>query len=280
MKYQKEFVTDFTRVHNEFLRDKTLSLAARGVLITLLQLPDSWNLSEKTIRSILPDGQKKVSTALKECEAKGYICREKIVDEKGQIVDMIYHVSDQKLPSSILEKSFRKGISRVVDAVKKIIDSKQSYSTEENPQVEKVEMVSAETENRTDIKRDNQCKDYWCNHQSIRTDEIEAEIKQNISYEYLCDRYGVGRVDEIVGIMVSIMTSTKEKIRCNGEEVCTFSVQNTFRKLKEFHIEYVFECIENVKTTIHNIRAYLITTLYNSFFTMNNHVATDCKLIC
>lgn len=280
MKYQKEFITDFTRVHNEFLRDKTLSLAARGCLMTLLQLPDAWNLSEKTIRSILPDGQKKVSTALKECEEKGYLCREKVVDEKGQIVDMIYHVSDQKLPSNILEKSFRKGVSKIVEAVKNFVTPKQSSSTDENPHLQKVDMVTAETENCTYIKDTNTCNNSMCNNQSITTDEIEKQIKQNISYDHLCDHYDPGRVDEIVGIMTSIMTSTKEKTRCGGQDMCTFSVQNTFKKLTESHIEYVFECLDKVKTKINNIRAYLITTLYNSFFTMNNYYNSECKLLC
>lgn len=279
MKYQKEFLTDFTRVHNEFLRDKTLSLSARGVLITLLQLPDSWNLSEKTIMSILPDGQKKVSTALKECEKAGYLCRERVVDEKGKVVDMIYHISDQKLPSSVLEKSFRHGVNKVINAVKNFVTPKQSSSNDENPQFKKVNMVEADTGNRSNIITDNTCNNSLCNNPSINPDEIEAEIKQNVGYDYLCDRYDKERVDEIVGIMTGVLTSTADKIRCGKENMCTFSVQNVFKKLNDTHIEYVFESLDNCRTKITNIYNYLVTVLYRSFFTINHHIDSECRLL-
>lgn len=279
MKYQKEFLTDFTRVHNEFLRDKTLSLSARGVLITLLQLPDSWNLSEKTIMSILPDGQKKVSTALKECEKAGYLCRERVVDEKGKVVDMIYHISDQKLPSSVLEKSFRHGVNKVINAVKNFVTPKQSSSTDENPQFKKVNVADASAENRSNIITDNTCNNSLCNNQSINPDEIEAEIKQNVSYDYLCDRYDKERVDEVVGIMTSVMTSTADKIRCGKENMCTFSVQNTFKKLTHMHIEYVFERLNKLTSRISNVYNYLVTALYRSYYTMNLYYDSECRLL-
>lgn len=279
MKYQKEFLTDFTRVHNEFLRDKTLSLSARGVLITLLQLPDSWNLSEKTIMSILPDGQKKVSTALKECEKAGYLCRERVVDEKGKVVDMIYHISDQKLPSSVLEKSFRNGVNKVINAVKNFVTSKQSSSNEENPQFKKVNVVDTDTGNRSNIITDNQCNKNVCNNQSINPDEIETEIKQNVSYDYLCDHYDKERVDEVVGIMTSVLLSTADKIRCGKQDMCTFSVQNTFKKLNHMHIEYVFECFSKLTTKINNVYNYMVTALYRSYFTMNHYYDSECRLL-
>ena len=71
----------FTTVNNDFLRDSSLALAERGLLITMLSLPDGWNMSGRGLASILPDGRDKVFSTLKKLERKGYLKRELIREE-------------------------------------------------------------------------------------------------------------------------------------------------------------------------------------------------------
>lgn len=44
-----------------------------------------------------------------------------------------------------------------------------------------------------------------------------------------------------------------------------------FYKLDSGHLEYVFDCLRNNTTQIRNIRAYLLTALYNAPTTINNY---------
>lgn len=83
----------FTTVSNEFLRDQELSLVERGLLITLLSLPDGWNMSGRGLAAILPDGRDKVFNTLKKLETKGYLKRENI-RENGHFVDVEYQFCD------------------------------------------------------------------------------------------------------------------------------------------------------------------------------------------
>lgn len=69
----KKMEKDFTVVHNEFIRDKSLGLTARGLLLTMLSMSDSFSFSIKGLASIVPDGETKVSSALKELERCGYL---------------------------------------------------------------------------------------------------------------------------------------------------------------------------------------------------------------
>ena len=52
-----------------------LSLDARGLLATILSLPDDWQFSERGLCRIVPDGRRRVHGALLELERAGYIVR-------------------------------------------------------------------------------------------------------------------------------------------------------------------------------------------------------------
>lgn len=76
----------FTVVDNFVLRDNRISLKARGLLITMLSLPDNWEFSENGLCSIFPkDGQTSIRSGLKELEENGYLIRNRARDEKGRM---------------------------------------------------------------------------------------------------------------------------------------------------------------------------------------------------
>lgn len=94
---QKRIRSDFTTVHNAFLRDKTFGINARGLLVTMLSMADGWNFSIKGLSSILPDGEYRVASTLRELEKFGYLKRKRILGKKGRIVDWKYCFSDEPI---------------------------------------------------------------------------------------------------------------------------------------------------------------------------------------
>lgn len=79
------------------------------------------------------------------------------------------------------------------------------------------------------------------------------------------------QLDEIVALAVEVLTATKHTIRVNKEERKTHLVQAKFRKLDMGHIRYVLDCLANNITEVRNIRAMLITSLYNAVLTMGSY---------
>lgn len=67
----------FTVIDNGILNGGTdgLSLAARGLMATILSLPDKWEFSERGLAKIVPDGRRRVHGAICELEEAGYIVR-------------------------------------------------------------------------------------------------------------------------------------------------------------------------------------------------------------
>ena len=91
---RKAHKSNFTVIDNQVFKSN-LSLKARGLLSTMLSLPDNWNFSTTGLTSILPsDGESIIRSAIKELETNGYLTRERIRDDKGKIVDWLWTFSD------------------------------------------------------------------------------------------------------------------------------------------------------------------------------------------
>lgn len=71
--------------------------------------------------------------------------------------------------------------------------------------------------------------------------------------------------------MVDVICSKKNTIRVNGSELPQKNVKQRYLELDSSHIEYVLDALEHTTVEIKNIRAYLITALYNAPTTIDNY---------
>lgn len=107
--------------------------------------------------------------------------------------------------------------------------------------------------------------------------EYLREIKENIEYPFLCQQFNADDVDEVVGLMADVMCSTQSTVRIGGENIPLPQVQARFYRLDYSLMVYVFECLRRNTTQVRNIRAYLLTTLFNAPLTMNNHYQAEVQ---
>lgn len=279
MIFQKEFTKNFTMVHNEYLRDKSLSLAGKGILTVMLSLPKTWNFSIKGLAAYTGQGEKAISTALKACEKAGYLVRERVVDVlTGRVVDWEYHYSDNLLSDEIKQKAYKSWAinEKLSNKIKSLFSSKQNNTKADNPLTAGGNVVVADvgTEANQERKEEKTC---LLNPLSIRAKM--DEIKTRISYDYLCDVYDRGRVDEIVQIMADAETSTAETMRIARQNMTADHVRDRFKRLNHEHVEYVFECLDKVKEPIKNIVNYILTCLYRSLSSIDTYYAHEAKLL-
>lgn len=109
-------------------------------------------------------------------------------------------------------------------------------------------------------------------------DRYRAQIRYNIDYENLKNDYGWDHdcIDELVELMVEIMLMPDtHKIRIGGVEKPVSMIKNRFMKLTQSHITYVLLCLKRNRSKVGNIRAYLLTALYNSPMTMNHYYQAE-----
>ena len=88
--FRVEKTKDFTVMSNHHLRNTELSLKAKGLLSLMLSLPEDWDYTTKGLAHICRDGVDSITTALKELERHGYLTRQRLRNENGQLGDIEY----------------------------------------------------------------------------------------------------------------------------------------------------------------------------------------------
>lgn len=81
--------------------------------------------------------------------------------------------------------------------------------------------------------------------------------------------------EELYQIICDVVCVPRQVIRIEGEDYPYNLVKSRFLKLKKSHLEYVIGCMERNTTKIANIKAYLITALYNAPNTISHYYSTE-----
>ena len=91
---------NYTTMSNYHLRDKNLSLKAKGLLSICLSLADSWDYSINGLTSICKEGRDSVLATVKELEKAGYIFRRQLRKEDGKMSHSEYVIRELPIPES------------------------------------------------------------------------------------------------------------------------------------------------------------------------------------
>ena len=254
----------YTVMANFHLRDKSLSLKAVGLLSKMLSFNDGWKFSTKGLSAICKEGPDAILSALRELEKHGYLVRHRQRDGKGRMSSTIFEIYEEPQEST----------------------PEQGIPHTENPCVEKPDVDNPRGDKSAQINTNQvitqERNTLSKNYQSINLDgmdrmdersEYEEIIKENLDYDILCQdpKFDKDRFREIMDIMLDAVCSNAPTIRINGEDMPQQVVKSRFLKLNSSHIEYVLEAMSKNPSDIRNIRAYLLTALYNASLTIDNY---------
>lgn len=279
--FRIERTKDFTIMSNHHLRNKALSLKAKGLQSLFLSLPPDWDYSLAGLAYILKDGISSVRSGVAELEKHGYLTRRRIREANGQLSDIEYTIHEvPQMPDEPDAGSPGPPVDNPPPVCEKPASQK--------PICENPTQVFPTYGNHTElsINRDqelNKSNIHSANiHQSIRAgvpDTMDAMdvyreiLKRNIEYDALCEQYKHNRDElaEILELMLETVCTTRKAIRIGGEDKPAEVVKSQMMKLGQFHIEYCLEALDKNTTEVRNIRGYLLTTLYNAPFTIGNY---------
>lgn len=261
----------YVQIDKTGLNDTQLSWKAKGLLCYLLSLPDDWQIYLNELKNHSSDGRDSTASAINELIKYGYCSREVNRDSRGRLKGYVYQIYEVPLSETLehTEDSPKTDFPYTVEP--KTVSPKLDKPKTDNPSL----LINNNTNKLLTLKNDN-------TNQSINQAKPEDEIDKiekykkiifsNIEYDYLKEKYKYKSVvDDILNIMIDVVSSTKDSIRVNGEDKPASIVKSVFLKLDQFHIEYVIDCLDKTTTKASNIRAYLITTLYNSPSTINSY---------
>ena len=225
----------YTVMSNHHLRNKELSLKAKGLLSQMLSLPEDWDYTLAGLSLINRESIDAIRTAVWELEKAGYITRRQGRDEKGKMTAIEYTIYEQPQPPAldcpVLENP---------TADKPILENPTPDNpTSENPtqlnkEIQKTNLPKKEKLN-TDISSTHSIPFHSLNPLPYEQDEAAAPperkrteaktnsaieiyreiIKENIDYDILIQdpKMDKDRLDEIVEIMLETVCTARKTIR-------------------------------------------------------------------
>ncbi|MFR0845720.1 MAG: DUF6017 domain-containing protein [Oscillospiraceae bacterium] len=279
----------YTVMSNHHLRNKDLSLKAKGLLSQMLSLPENWDYTLKGLSLINRESIDAIRTAVWELEKAGYITRQQNRDGKGKMADMVYTIYEQ--PQPVQPDNAAPGLDNPV-----LENPTSDNPTPENPM----------SEEPTQLNKDRQIKDPLTTD-GLNTDSIpilsppspladgaagpperngkeadeayrvyEEIIKDNISYDILKTDlpYDSDRLDEIVDLILETICTRRKTIRVAGDDYPAELVKAKMMKLDSEHIRFVLDCLNRNTTEIRNIKQYLRAALFNAPSTIGNYYSS------
>ena len=111
-------------------------------------------------------------------------------------------------------------------------------------------------------------------------------IKENMEMDILRERYPYDQelLDGIFDLILETVLCENESIIIASNKYPAALVKSKFLKLNSSHIEYAMECMKTTTTKVHNIKKYLLATLFNAPSTISGYyqaeVNHDTSICC
>lgn len=279
---------NYTVMSNHHLRNKELSLKAKGLLSQMLSLPEDWDYTLEGLSKINKEKVDAIRTAVIELEKQGYVKRHQTRDENGRMSSneyIIYETPQEKPPSlespTAVKPSSEKPLLEKPTTVKPILE----ISASENPTQLNTNILNKKELN-IDVSNTNPIKSYPNEQQNkndvIGYDEIlqyKKIIKENIDYDILAERSprDIIMLDEIVGLITETVCTSKSHIVIAGDTFPKEIVKSKLLKLNSEHIEYVIDCIKANTTDVKNIKKYILAALFNAPSTIDTYYTAKVR---
>ena len=287
--FRVERNTGYTVMSNHHLRNKELTLKAKGLLSQMLSLPEDWDYTLAGLSYINRESIDAIRTAVWELEKAGYITRRQGRDEKGKMAAIEYTIYEQ--PQS--PGSHSPGLENPTPGKPILENPIPGNPTSENPtqlnkDISKTNLPNKEKSN-TDLSSTHSIPIHSLNSlpygegaaeppEKKRTERNDAYrvyeeiIKDNIDYDILIqDMADRDRLDEIVDLILETVCTRRKTIRVAGDDYPAELVKNKFMKLDSEHIRFVLDCMRENTTKIRNIKQYLKAALFNAPSTIGNY---------
>ena len=276
---------DYTVMSNHHLRNTGLSLKAKGLLSLMLSLPEEWDYTTKGLAHICKDGVDSICAGVRELEEHGYVIRERVRNENGQLGAIEYTILEQPIePSPKRENPVQENL---------VLDNPVLGKPEqENPAQLNID-ISSNYESKTDLSITEPSNPIPSNPQPltgdgertrsrIGTDGMGARetyreiVLENIDYDILIQDPKMDReqLDEIAELIVDTVCSARKTIRIAGDDYPAEVVKSRFLKLDSSHVQYVMDCMRDNTTYVRNIKKYLLAALYNAPSTINSYYSS------
>ena len=274
----------YTVMSNHHLRNKDLTLKAKGLLSQMLSLPEDWDFTLAGLSYINREKIDAIREAIRELERAGYIVRSRERDEKGRLRGADYVIYEQPqqptldlptlenptLDNPTLEKPTLENPTQINKDILNTNLPKKDKSITDVSSTDSIPILSQNPLPFTAEPTERKGKEAT----TESAVEIYREIiKDNIDYDILLhdNRFDKDRIDEILDLILETVCTARKTLRIAGDDYPAELVKSKFLKLNSSHIEFVLDCMKQNTTKVRNIKQYLRAVLFNAPSTIDNY---------
>lgn len=270
----------YTVMSNHHLRNKDLSLKAKGLLSQMLSLPEDWDFTLKGLSLINLEQIDAIRAAVWELEQAGYIVRSRERDGQGRLRGADYLIYEQPQPvpdSPTLENPMLEKPTQEKPTQGKPMQLNKDRQIKEPLTTDGLNTDSIPILSPPSPLEDGAAEPPERNGKEAATQSAVAIYREiimdNIEYSHLVQNTRLDRelLDEIVDLLVETVCSARKTIRVAGDDYPAELVKAKLMKLNSSHIEFVFDCISKNTTEIRNIKKYLLAALFNAPSTISGY---------
>ena len=270
----------YTVMSNHHLRNKDLSLKAKGLLSQMLSLPEDWDFTLKGLSLINREQIDAIRAAVCELAQAGYIVRSRGRCGQGRLRGADYLIYEQPQPvpdSPTLENPMLEKPTQEKPTQGKPMQLNKDRQIKEPLTTDGLNTDSIPILSPPSPLEDGAAEPPERNGKEAATQSAVAIYREiimdNIEYSHLVQNTRLDRelLDEIVDLLVETVCSARKTIRVAGDDYPAELVKAKLMKLNSSHIEFVFDCISKNTTEIRNIKKYLLAALFNAPSTISGY---------
>ena len=250
--FRVERNSGYTVMSNHHLRNKELTLKAKGLLSQMLSLPEDWDYTLAGLSHINRESIDAIRTAVWELEKAGYILRRQGRDEKGKMTAIEYTIYEQPQPmlenpipgkpmleNPTTDNPTSENPTQLNKDRSRTNLSKKEKSITDLPSTDSFPILSPDP---SPCRAAPERKGTEAFKQSA-VDIYREIIMENIEYDTLTQdpKMDKERLDEIVDLMLETVCSARKTLRIAGDDYPAELVKSKFLKLNSSHIEFVMD---------------------------------------
>ncbi len=243
----------YVNVYKDILKNKELSLRDRGMMVTLLSLPDNWNFSITGMSKILHDGKCSIQSSLEKLEDLGYITRTQERTENGAFGGITLEIHET--PQHPLT-GFRQTDKPITDK-----------TMTEKPSAENRKQYINKRVNTNELNNNLSINHQEGNDGMSEVEQLRFLVAENIKLDQFYELAGEDdreheMIREIYDTICDVVCFPRETMTIKGTVYPWQVVKSQFLKLKPTHITNLLERLIDNSLKIKNMESYLISTLY------------------
>ena len=240
--FRVEKTNDYTVMCNHHLKNRALSLKAKGLLSLMLSLPDDWDYTLKGLAHISLESIDAIRKAIGELENEGYITRSRERDEQGKLRGTEYIIREQPISEKpTLENP-----------------------TLDNPILEKPTLGKPTLENPTQLNNNKLNKNKPSTYEEITQSNQSKETEELTEILTRCELEDFEeKTAQMLESAVRVLYY-KQHIKLSGAVLPQTEIRNLLRRVNRDTLIDAVEVLRHNENEVQNPQGYLYSVILNA----------------